>query len=181
LLLFFIRLNFNVFFNVLYFIQPILLFSAIGSIIIGALGAIKQVSIKRFIAYTSINQVGFIFLGLASCSLFGLISSLLYILIYALMSLIFFTVLLKTEHIFNNRGIIYLSDLYYFSFYNGEISIYLSTVLLSMAGLPPLGGFIGKFFLYLAAIEARLDNIVFISLLISMISTYYYLNIIRYL
>jgi len=181
ILLFFLRLNFNVFFNALFYIQSILVFSSVGSMFIGMFGAIKQVNIKRFIAYASINQVGFIFLGIASCSLLGLISSLMYIIIYCITSLSFFTILLQTENVTNRRSLRYLSDFYYFSLYNNEVGKHLSVTLLSMAGLPPLGGFIGKFFLYLSSVEARLDAVIFISLLISVITTYYYLNIIRYL
>lgn len=88
--------------------------------IIGTLGAIQQTRIKRFIAYASINQVGFIFLGLSSCSLIGLIASLVYIFLYGITTLIFFGIILNTENIITSRSMIYLSDLSSFLINNGE-------------------------------------------------------------
>lgn len=181
LVLFFLRLTFNVLFNILFSFQSIFSFSAIGSICFGALGAIKQIRIKRFIAYTSINQIGFILLGISSCNFIGLVSSIIYIILYSIMSIIFFTLLLNTEHLINKRNMIYLSDLYSLSLYNNDNSKYLIVTILSMAGLPPLAGFFGKLFLYFSVIEARLDLLLMISLLISVISTYYYLSFVRYI
>ena len=181
LILFFIRLLFDVLFNVLIFFQPLFILSALGSIFIGSFGALKQVRIKRFLAYTSISQVGFILLGIVSGNILGLFASILYLALYIIMSLIFFCVFLNIEHIILKKNIIYLSDLYGLSYYTNEASKHLALTILSMAGLPPLGGFIGKLFLYFAIIESRLDFILWISLIISLISTYYYLNFARYL
>lgn len=180
-MLFFIRITFNLFFNLLFFFQPIFIFVSIGSMLVGSLGAIKQVRIKRFIAYTSINQVGFIFLGLASCNLTGLTASIIYLILYAIMSINFFTLLLNTEHIITKKNMIYLSDLYCYCFYNFKSSQHLVLTILSMAGLPPLGGFIGKLFLYFSIMEARLDVVIVFSLVLSIISVYYYLSFVRYI
>lgn len=168
-------------FNILFCFQPIFILVALGSMFVGALGAFKQIRIKRFIAYTSINQVGFIFLGIASCNLTGLIASLIYLILYSLMSLSFFTLLLNTSHIITGRGMLYLSDLYCFCLYNIESSKHLVLVILSMGGLPPLGGFIGKLFLYFSVIEARLDLTIMFSLFLSVLSVYYYLSFVRYI
>ena len=181
LLLFFVRLLFNLLFNVLFFFQQILIFVAVGSMLVGSFGAIKQVRIKRFIAYASITQVGFIFLGLSSCSLIGLIASILYIFLYGTTTLIFFGIILNTENIITRRSMIYLSDLSSFLINNGEWSNYLILSIFSMAGLPPLGGFIGKFFLYFAGISANLDFAIILSLIISVLSVYYYLSFARYI
>lgn len=180
-LLIFIRLLFNVLFNVLFFFQPLFIVISAGSITIGLLGAFKQLRLKRFIAYTSINQIGFIFLGIASCNLTGLIASILFIIIYALMSLAFFTLILNSSHIITGKSIFYLSDLYCFCLYNIEIAFHFVLLILSMASLPPLLTFISKLFLYMAIIEARLDFLLLYSLISSIISIYYYLSFIRYL
>lgn len=119
-------------------------------------------------------------LGLASSSLGGLIASISYLIIYVLMTIAFFILILNTEHIVTKKNIVYLSELYCFSIYSPKFARYLAIVLLSMAGIPPLGGFIGKLFIYVVAIDAGLDSAVFLSLLISIISTYYYLNFIHY-
>jgi NADH-quinone oxidoreductase subunit N len=97
------------------------------------------------------------------------------------MNLIFFSIFLRTEHAIIEKNVIYLSDLYGISYYSYEIAIHFSITILSMAGLPPLGGFIGKLFIYFSAIEARLDFSLLFALLISVLSTYYYLNCVRYI
>jgi len=148
---------------------------------VGAFGALKQVRVKRFIAYASISQVGFILLGIASCSLSGLISSVVYLFIYLVMSIIFFTIILNTEHIVTKKNIIYLSELYCFSIYSSKVAKYLTVVLFSMAGVPPLGGFVAKLLVYIVAIDAKLDLVVFLSLILSIINAYYYLNFVHYL
>jgi len=149
--------------------------------IVGSFGALKQVRIKRFLAYTSINQIGFILLGISSGSVLGLFASIMYLFLYIIMNLSFFAVFLNTEHIILKKNTIYLSDLYGLNRSINETSKHFAITILSMAGLPPLGGFFGKLFLYFAIIESRLDFTLIISLFISLISTYYYLNIIRYL
>jgi NADH-quinone oxidoreductase subunit N len=152
-----------------------------GSMVVGSFNALKQVRIKRFLAYTSISQVGFILLGVSSGNILGLSASLMYLIIYILMNLLFFTIFLNTEHVILKKNIVYLSDLYGLSNCTNETGKHLALTILSMAGLPPLGGFIGKLFLYFAIIEAHLDFVLILSLLISLVSTYYYLNFVRYL
>ena len=181
LFLFFFRLLYVVLNLTLISLQPLLLFAACGSLFIGTFGALKQTRIKRFIAYTSISQVGFIFLGVACCSLNGLIAALLYLLLYIIMSILFFSLLLKTEHILTIKNITFLSDLYSFDLYNQKEMKILSVVLFSMAGIPPLGGFFGKLWIYFSAFDSKLDWVVFLSLLLSLISSYYYLNFVHYL
>lgn len=177
----FIQLIFDVLFNILIIFQSLFLFTSLGSMVVGSFGAIKQIRIKRFFAYTSINQIGFILLGISSCSLMGLIASIMYLCLYIIMNLIFFSIFLRIEHAIIEKNIVYLSDLYGISSYSYETSIHFSITILSMAGLPPLGGFIGKLFIYFSAIEARLDFSLLFTLLISILSTYYYLNCIRYI
>ena len=105
----------------------------------------------------------------------------MYLFLYIVMNIIFFTVFLNIENFVLRKNIIFLSDLYGLNLYSSEASKHLGITILSMSGLPPLGGFIGKLFLYLSIIEARLEFILLISLIISLISTYYYLNFIRYI
>lgn len=179
--MFFFRVVYNVLFNVLFIFQPVFIFATLGSMFVGTFGAVKQVRIKRFIAYASISQVGFILFGISSCSLVGLIASIVYLFVYVVMSMVFFTIILNTEHVVTKKNVIYLSELYCFAIYSPKIAKYLAVVLFSMAGIPPLGGFIAKLCIYVVAIDARLDLAVFFSLLLSIISTYYYLNFIHYL
>jgi len=181
LFLFFFRVVYNVLFNVLFIFQPVFVFAALGSMLVGTFGALKQVRIKRFIAYASISQVGFIIFGLSSCNLVGLIASIVYLSVYVVMSILFFTIILNTEHVVTKKNVIYLSELYCFAIYSPKVAKYLAVVLFSMAGIPPLGGFIAKLCIYVVVIDARLDSAIFFSLILSIISTYYYLNFIHYL
>jgi NADH-quinone oxidoreductase subunit N len=152
-----------------------------GSILVGSFGALQQVKIKRFLAYTSISQVGFILLGVNSGNILGLSASLIYLILYIIMNLLFFTIFLNIEHVILKKNIIFLSDLYGLSCYTKETSQHLSLTLFSMAGLPPFGGFVGKLLLYFSIIEANLSYLLLISLFVSLVSTFYYLNFLRYL
>ena len=153
---------------------------SIGSMIVGSFSALKQVRIKRFLAYTSISQVGFILLGVSSGNILGLSASLMYLILYITMNLLFFTIFLNIEHVILKKNIVYLSDLYGLSSYTKETGKHLALAILSMAGLPPLRGFIGKLFLYFAIIEAHLDFILAVSLSISLISTFYYVYVLLF-
>ena len=120
-------------------------------------------------------------IGVASCSLGGFIASIIYLLVYALMSLSFFCLLLNISHVVTKKNMIYLSEFYCLSLYSPRMAKFLAVILFSMAGIPPLGGFIGKLLVYVAAIDAKLDTLVFFSLILSIVSTYYYLNFIHYI
>jgi NADH-quinone oxidoreductase subunit N len=93
-------------------------FGALGSIIIGCFGALIQRRIKRFLAYTSINQVGFLLLGLGMCDVYGLASTFLFLIIYLTMNIIFFCLILNVKHFIESTQITYLTDLYSLSLYN---------------------------------------------------------------
>jgi NADH-quinone oxidoreductase subunit N len=181
LFFFFIRLLYNVYFSFLILWQPIFIFVAIGSIVVGALGALDQVRVKRFIAFASINQVGFFFLGVSCGTITGVVASIGFIMIYAIMSIGIFTILLNTKHLVTRGSLVYLSDLSHLGIQNPWASKSLGIIVLSMAGIPPLGGFFGKLFLYYALLGSFLDTVAFVTLLVNIISSYYYINIIRYL
>lgn len=168
-------------FSVMFSLQPVLQVVSLGSIILGGIGALKQVRIKRFIAYASINQVGFIMLAISCCSLAGIVTALVYLILYVVVTVNFFMIVLNVEHIITAQSIIYLSDLYGMSVYQPMVANHLVGLLLSMAGLPPWGGFLAKLILYFAVIEARLNLAILLCLLVSVITTYYYLSFIRHI
>ena len=97
-------------------------------------------------------------LGLASLSRGGLITALLYLFIYVITSVAFFTVLLNANHAVTKKNPRYFSELNCLSVYNRKFANYLNVFLLSMARVPPLGGFIGKLFIYISAIDAGLES-----------------------
>jgi NADH:ubiquinone oxidoreductase subunit 2 (subunit N) len=153
----------------------------VGSILYGSLGALIQIKIKRFLAYTSISQSGYILLGLATNTFNGIFCSFLYLSYYTLASLCFFLILLNLEHTLNKKNIIYLNQLYSVFFFNKEISAHLIGILFIMAAIPPFNSFFIKFFILLLTLEIKMESLIGIILIISLLSTFYYLNFIQQL
>ena len=172
---------FNLLFSVIYVYQPLLLISSLGSLIVGIFGAVKQVRIKRFLAYTSISQVGFILLGVSCGSVGGLVASIVYLFIYTISSLVLFSIFLNIQHISNEKPILYLCELYFFSSNQLKGARFLSIVILSMSGIPPFAGFLGKLLIYFALMEVSFDLTIITTMFLSIISSYYYLNFLHYL
>jgi NADH-quinone oxidoreductase subunit N len=177
--LFFIKLLTTLFFVALPLLQPFLLISSLGSIVFGALGAFNQRRLKRFVAYTSINQTGFMLLGLSCASLSGCLATITYLLIYLPALVLFFTAIIYFSK-GSFLGTTFLKDLFFKKY--GVSVLYLvffSVSILSMAGFPPLGGFAAKFGLF----NVLLNHAFFFSsitvLLTTVISSFYYLKIIR--
>lgn len=157
------------------------LFKIIGcfSIIIGSVGALIQQKIKRFIAYTSINQMGLLLLGLAFDPL-NMVGSLFGLLVYVTTNLIFFGILLSAKEIKTQRLIIYMSDLHNLFISSPKNIIYFTVAILSMSGIPPFAGFFGKYFLLLPIINSKFGIFYGIFLLsFHIIGTFNYLRLIR--
>jgi NADH-quinone oxidoreductase subunit N len=176
---FFLRLL-NYTFADLYFIWSYIIWmSAFFSMIWGCLGALSEQILKRFIAYSSINQMGFLFMGLACGTFEGLRAALIYLFLYILMNLGFFILFLNTREEKSNRALTYLSDFNDYAQKNYLYSVTFVIILFSMAGIPPLGGFFGKYFLFLHSFEVGHVLLVIIGMITSLIATYYYLRIIK--
>lgn len=163
----------------MFFWQPLFLFVATGSIVFGALGALAQTKIKRFIGYTSINQMGYLFIGISSGDLLGLQVSFLYLFFYLIMSFVFFSVLLYINDCNTGKDILFINQLSVFGHKHRNLSVILALVLFSMAGIPPLAGFFGKFFLFFSAFKAGNHSLIFLGLFMNTISAFYYLRIIK--
>ena len=154
-------------------------FISFFSIVIGSIGALTQQKIKRFIAFTSINQLGLMTLGVIfdPLSMIGSFSSLL---VYISTNLIFFGVLLTIRESKKNKLLIYLSDLHNLFISSPGNGIYLTISILSMSGVPPFTGFFSKYFLILPII----NNVYgiyfgFIILFFHVVSTFNYLRLLR--
>lgn len=159
----------------------LLWFSSITSMVFGALYALVEKRIRKFIAYSSINQMGFLLMGAVPGHLDSVTSALVYILIYIAMNLVLFFILLSTSHVTTQRPLLYLSDFHFFAKNNIAYSTTLAVAVFSMAGIPPLAGFFGKYFLLLTAFSYHYYALVIIGLVSSAISTFYYLRIIKWL
>jgi NADH-quinone oxidoreductase subunit N len=177
LILYIFYIVFTVF---LKFLEPIFLFSALGSMIIGALGASKVFDIKSFIGYASINQAGFILLGLCCHSDEGLLYSLYYLFIYIILTSGFLCTILNLQQVGTKDTPCYFKDLKHLCKDNTILSLILSVFLLSFAGLPPFAGFFAKLYVYFAIAKSKMLILLLIVLFINLISLYYYVRVIKF-
>jgi NADH-quinone oxidoreductase subunit N len=143
---------------------------------LGNLFAMRQRNIKRFLAFSSIAQAGFILLGIIGQSQLGMTTVIYFVLVYIFSNLGAFGVAGIIE---NKTGKVTIDD--YDGFYrtNPMLSLGMMLALFSLAGIPPLAGFFGKFFLFAAAAKQGMYILVFIAVLNTIISLYYYLLVIK--
>jgi NADH-quinone oxidoreductase subunit N len=147
------------------------------SIFVGAFGALLQKNIKRLMAYSAISNVGYIFLALGIGNQIGLEASLIYITIYSISAVGVFTFILSMEK--DNIMLDTIPSFSGLSKSNPFYAVCMSILLLSMAGLPPLAGFIAKFYVFKSVVISGYLWVAVIGIIGSVISAYYYLNIIK--
>ena len=157
--------------------QQIVVFISIASMLLGAFAAINQHNIKRLMAYSSIGHVGFALIGLAVGDAVGIRAILVYMTIYLFMNIGTFTCILCMRR--NNRMVEEIDDLAGLSKSHPLVALAMAVFMFSMAGIPPLAGFFGKFYIFLAAIEAHLYALAVIGVLSSVVAAFYYLRIIK--
>jgi NADH-quinone oxidoreductase subunit N len=157
--------------------QQIIVFLSVASMLLGSFAAIGQTSIKRLLAYSSIANVGFILIGLAAGTEYGVSSVLIYLAIYVVMTLGSFAVVLamrrKDEMDESIQSLAGLSQT------NLPMAVAFAALLFSMAGIPPLAGFFAKFYVFDAAVKAGLTPLVIIGVLASVVGAYYYLRVVK--
>ncbi|OGC81864.1 MAG: hypothetical protein A2W07_04605 [candidate division Zixibacteria bacterium RBG_16_43_9] len=146
------------------------------SMIIGNIIALPQTNIKRMLAYSSIAQMGYILVGLVAISERGVSSVAFYTLAYLFANLGAFVVAIAFEL---QTGSSEIKDYSGLSRTSPTLSFLMMIFLLSLVGIPPLAGFVGKYFLFASAIEKNLIWLVVIAILTSVISLYYYVGVIR--
>lgn len=159
-------------------LQPLLIISALLSIIIGSLGAINQTKLKRLLAYSAIGHMGFMLIGISTGAINGLLATFVYIVIYMITSFNTFAFVIS---ITSSNSTNYLSQLGGLSRLNPLLAITFALGLFSMAGIPPLAGFFSKFLVLLSAINNNLYFLAFIAIIFSVIASFYYLRLIRWL
>ncbi|SHG96610.1 NADH dehydrogenase subunit N [Thermosyntropha lipolytica DSM 11003] len=156
--------------------QLILALLAALTMIIGNLVALVQSNIKRLLAYSSIAQAGYLAVGLVAANEYGLKGILFYSMVYVFANLGAFAVAVQVE---NDTGSNEIKDFGELGKRSPFLAAVMTVCLLSLAGIPPLAGFVGKFYLFSGAVEAGYVWLAFIGLLMSMISVYYYLNVVK--
>ncbi|MBB4001703.1 NADH-quinone oxidoreductase subunit NuoN [Aurantimonas endophytica] len=157
--------------------QQVLVFISIASMAFGAFAAIGQRNIKRLMAYSSISHMGYALVGLSAATAEGVRGVLLYMAIYLAMTLGSFAVILAMRR---RDGMVEdIDDLAGLSKTNPAMALFLTILMLSLAGLPPLAGFFAKYFVFMAAVEAGLYALAVIGVLASVVGLYYYLRIVK--
>ncbi|HWV59077.1 MAG TPA: NADH-quinone oxidoreductase subunit NuoN [Sphingopyxis sp.] len=158
--------------------QQIIIFLALASIILGAVGAIGQKNIKRLLAYSSINNVGFMLIGLAAGTQQGVEGVLTYLLVYMLTTLGAFLVVLQLRDADGNHveSIPALAGL---SQRRPGLAAAMAVFLFSLAGIPPLFGFWPKYLVFEAAVNANLVPLAVAGIVASVIGAFYYIAIIK--
>jgi NADH-quinone oxidoreductase subunit N len=157
--------------------QQIIVVASVLSMALGAFAALRQQNIKRLMAYSSIGNVGYILLGLASGSEKGIEAVVFYLAIYLVMTLgVFATILMMKRRDVMLEDI---SDLAGLARNQPLMAFALLIFMFSLAGIPPLAGFWGKLYIFIAAVEAKLYIPAVLGVLASVVASYYYLRIVK--
>lgn len=167
---------FTVFKNIVEMWKPMIYTLAVMTMTIGNLFALRQDNLKRFLAFSSIAQAGFILLGILNAGELGMTSIVYFVLVYVFTNLGAFGVVAAVH---NASGVETISG--YKGLYqtNPKLSLLMTISLFSLAGIPPIAGFFGKFFLFTAAAGSGYYILVLIAVLNATISLYYYLLVIK--
>ncbi len=150
---------------------------AVGSMAIGAFAAINQTNIKRLMAYSSIGNVGYMLVGLAAGTEAGVRGVLVYLAIYLAMTAGTFACILSMR--VHGSAVETLDDLKGLGRTRPGLALCLAVFMFSMAGIPPLAGFFGKLYVFLAAVQAGLYVLAVIGVLASVVASFYYLRIVK--
>ncbi len=150
---------------------------SIASLVVGALAPLVQTSIKRLMAYSSIGHVGYALMGVAAGTASGTSGTLIYLATYLFMTLGAFGVIIGMRR--QGRSVEKITDLAGLGRNDGGLALAMTIFMLSMAGVPPLSGFFGKLYVFLAAIQSGLWTLAVIGVITSVIGAYYYLRIIK--
>lgn len=179
ILFIFIKFYFSIFFYYSFIWHSIFIYSAILSIIIGSIVAIYQIKIKRLFTYSIISNSGFFLFGLSFSNIEGLQSLIFYLFIYLFIMLNIFICIISIKEINNNLIIKKISLLINLYNINPILALSFSILLFSIAGIPPLVGFFGKFYILLIGLKNSLFFITFIFIIFSIVSMFYYIRLIK--
>ncbi len=157
--------------------QQIVVFISVASMLLGAFAAIGQANIKRLLAYSSIGNIGYALVGFAAGTAQGVHSVLIYMAIYLTMVIgAFGCVLVMRRH---GQSLESIDDLAGLARHQPLLAAALAIFMFSLAGIPPLAGFFGKLYVFLAAIEAGLVVLAVIGVLTSVVGAYYYVRVVK--
>jgi NADH-quinone oxidoreductase subunit N len=167
---------FKVFNSIVDVWKPAIYALAVATMTVGNLFALRQNNLKRFLAFSSISQAGFILLGILGASATGMTTVVYFMLIYVFTNLAAFGVVSAISLNSGKENIDDYNGLYHT---NPKLSLTMMLALFSLAGIPPVAGFFGKFFLFASAASSGYYILVLIAVLNATISLYYYLRVVR--
>ena len=144
---------------------------------VGSFGALGQNNIKRLLAYSSIGHVGFALVGVAAGGVMGIQGVLVYLSIYLFMNIAAFAIVMFMRR--KGLRVEGVDDLAGLSKTHPAMAYVMAAVMFSMAGIPPLAGFWGKFYVFMAAVQAGLWTLSILGLVTSVVSAFYYLRVIK--
>lgn len=156
--------------------QEALYWVIIASITLANLFALRQQNLKRLMAFSSISQAGYIMLGVISGTAQGMTALVYYVLIYMFANLAVFTIITIVALRAHKFTLEEYNGLYTT---NPKLAFLMTLALFSLAGIPPFAGFFSKFFIFAAAFEGGFHLLVFIALINTVLSLYYYLKIVK--
>ncbi len=157
--------------------QQLIVLISIASMLLGSLAAIGQTNIKRLMAYSSIGHMGYALIGLAAGTQEGIQGVLIYMVTYVFMSAGVFGIIIAMRR--GGLALERISDLSGLARTAPMLAAAMAIIMFSMAGIPPMSGFIGKLFVFRAAIDAGYNALAVIGVLTSVVGGYYYLRVIK--
>ena len=182
LLLVFVRLLYQTFFDYMAEWQSLLIFSSLASMILGSFAGLSQQRIKRLLAYSSIGHVGYLLVAVCCGSIEGLQAVALYLVIYMIMTTTIFAVILaplRRSLLDGVERVKYTTDFGMLGRINPLLAGALTLSMFSLAGIPPLAGFYGKAFLFWAALSSSQYFLAFVGITTSAISCFYYIRLVK--
>ena len=171
-----LRVLFDCFGQIVESWQQVIIIISVLSMFLGSVAAIGQNNIKRLMAYSSIGHIGFVLMGVASGTDKGISAVLIYMVLYIIMNIGVFVFILNMER--NGVAVTTINSLNMYNNVSKTQTLFLTVLLFSLAGIPPLAGFFGKFFIFNAAINAGLSWLAVMGGIASVIAAFYYLRIV---
>jgi NADH-quinone oxidoreductase subunit N len=157
--------------------RQIVVFISVASMILGAVAAVAQRSIKRLMAYSSIGHVGYALIGLAAGTAAGVRGILVYLAIYLVMTVGSWAVILCMRR--DGHMLEEINDLSGLSRTHPALALALAIFMFSLTGVPPAAGFFSKLYVFLAAIDAQLTGLAVIGVVTSVVSAFYYFRVVK--
>lgn len=175
-----IRILYGSFFNDLFFWGPFLIIVGLCSILFAIFGAFNQKKVKRFLAFSSISHLGFIYIGLSSGSFIALESFVFYLLSYLVITFLIWLFLLSSQEYSKKNSFIYLDQLEVLAKEYKAYFFCLTCLLFSIAGIPPFIGFYAKANIFFTCVESSHYFPLFFLVLFSVGSAYYYIQVVKF-